>query len=452
MVGGGRYWPGIVVAVKMLRDTGSRLPVQIWHRGSLEPVRAADLAGIDAVEIHDLTTIAPAPRTLRGWEAKTVALRACGWERIFFLDADAYFLRDPAPLLDRLSATEPFLFWEDLPHARVHVNWSVWGRGDSPVPPVQGGHYAIHMRHFRREFVLAYWLDQHSDFTYVHQFGDQDSWRVALTLTGGPYSRLGAARWEDLAYICDGDDGPMIVHRSGAKMLYPEDVAAGDRASNRRLDRLPGEARAWAYWEALWAARPAAEVFARIYASGQWGLAQTSGAGSLPPQAQPYLDLINGLVKVSGWRRVIDLGCGDGFVTARLQAAEVVGVDCHEPHLHRLRQQSPQVEWLSLDLDSDRDRLPAGDVALLKDVLHHWPNRLVRDWLTWARGCGKWRWLIFTQDRQQGTDDEDCPLGGYRGLDPALEPLRGLGLLPLCQYPHKSVLLLRGASPDAPPS
>jgi hypothetical protein len=91
--------------------------------------------------------------------------------------------------------------------------------------------------------------------------------------------------------------------------------------------------------------------------------------------------------------------------------------------------------------------LPAGDAALLKDVLHHWPNRLVREWLSWARGCGKWRWVVCTQDAGQGADGQDCPLGGYRGLDPALGPLRDLGLVPLARYQHKGVLLLpAGAS------
>ncbi|MGH7174478.1 MAG: methyltransferase domain-containing protein [Gemmataceae bacterium] len=443
MVGGGRYWPGIVVSVKMLRDTGCRLPVQIWHRGALEPVRSEDLAGMTEVEIHDLTTLQPPLRVLGGWEAKSAALLACGWERVFFIDADAYFLRDPALLLERLSPTEPFHFWHGF---WENINWSVWGRNGSLVPSIHGGQFAIHLRHFWRQFLLAYWLDQHSDFTYAHQVGDQDSWRLALEVTGGPYKSLGLARWEDIAFVYDLEGEPFIVHRCSAKMFYPEQVAPGDAISNRRLDRLPGEARAWAYWQALQDARPAADVFGQVYASGLWGPGQSSGVGSTPQQAKPYLEIINALVKVSGWRRVIDLGCGDGFVASRLEAPEVVGVDCHAPHIHRLRQELPRVEWLNLDLDRNRDQLPAGDVALLKDVLHHWPNRLVRDWLSWARGCGKWRWLIATQGSHQSVDSQDCPLGGYRGLDSSMQPLRDLDLLPLCHYLHKSVLLLRGAA------
>lgn len=447
MVGGGRYWPGLVVSVKMLRDTGSRLPVQIWHRGSMEPVHAEDLAGVEGVEIRDLTRLAPPPRVLRGWEAKTVALLACGWERVFYLDADAYCVADPAQLLDGLSATQPFFYWEDFPGAANSVNWSVWGIDGQRIPPIQGGQLAIHLRYFWREFVLAHWINQHSDFSYAHQYGDQDSWRVALAVAGRACAPLGRARWDSIAFVCEADGEPLVVHRCQGKWLSRQDLSPDPTQSNRRLERLPGEARAWAYWQALLSSRPAAEVFGHIYASGLWGAGQTSGGGSTPEQAQPYLDLVNALVKVSGWRRVIDLGCGDGFVASRLQAPQVVGVDCYAPHLHRLRQETPHGEWLSLDLDRDRDRLPDGDVALLKDVLHHWPNRLVRDWLAWARRCGKWRWLVATQDRHQNTDNQDCPLGGYRALDLSMQPLRDLGLLPLCHYLHKSVLLLPGAAP-----
>ena len=88
-------------------------------------------------------------------------------------------------------------------------------------------------------------------------------------------------------------------------------------------------------------------------------------------------------------------------------------------------------------------QLPAGDVALVKDVLHHWPSALVRDWLEWARQCGKWKWLVLTQDRKQDRDGADCPLGGYRALDPVLRPLREIpGLRRIGEYLHKAVLIL----------
>src|SRR5581483_6236187 len=104
------------------------------------------------------------PRIVRGWESKLIALLACGWERVFYLDADAYCVADPAPLLECLSPAEPFLFWEDLPGTPGPINWRVWGLAGSAVPPVQGGQWAVDVRHFWRELVLSHWLNQHSDF------------------------------------------------------------------------------------------------------------------------------------------------------------------------------------------------------------------------------------------------------------------------------------------------
>jgi SAM-dependent methyltransferase len=444
MIGGGKYWPGNVVSVRMLRDTGSNLPVQIWHRGDAEPVQAQDLADIAGVQIRDLTSIEPAPRILRGWDAKTTAILASNWERVFFLDADAYCLADPAALLDRLSVEEPFLYWEDLPYSN-NVRWEVWGCSANTVPPVQGGQLAIQLCHFWRELVLAHWLNQHSDFVYAHQYGDQDSWRVALNLTGGAFKSLGNAQWAQMAFICDLNGQPFVIHRCQSKMFYPEDQTANSTA-NRKLDRLPGEARAWAHYEHLLSRRDAPEVFRRIYASALWGPGESSGGGSTLEYARPYLEIVNGLIEAANWRRVVDLGCGDGYITGQLRAPEVIGVDCYPNHISRLRKEYPDRSWLHLDLDLDREELPGGDVALLKDVLMHWPNLMIQDWLTWARKSRKWRWIICTQDHHAQTDGQDCRLGGYRPLDLNNEPLRNLNLVRFCEYLGKTVLLLKADS------
>jgi SAM-dependent methyltransferase len=263
------------------------------------------------------------------------------------------------------------------------------------------------------------------------------------------YHCLGRAPWVGPAFVCRLDGAPIIVHRCQGK------GPPWDKAGFGAAPHLPDEARAAAHLERYHLgpgpAEDAAAVFARIYRRGTWGHGDRSGGGSTDREAPPYLELVNGLLRLAGARRVVDLGCGDGWVTRGLQSAgaimpsgwpDVRGVDCYAPHLERLRREAPQIEWLHLDLDRDRDKLPSGDVALLKDTLHHWPNALVREWLAWARAAGKWRWLVLTYDCANATAGADCPLGGYRPLSVDLPPLAGLGLRRLTRYLHKEVAVL----------
>lgn len=432
--GGGRYWPMIELSVRMLREV-SALPVQIWHRGSGEPVSPEDLAGVEGVEYRDTTALRPAPRILGGWEAKTLALLHCGWRRVLYLDADAYCVADPAAFLE-LASAHRFVFWSDP--ARETIRWQWYGLA-AALPTLQGGQLALDLAAFWRELVVANWINQHSDYFYQHQYGDQDSWRVALAATGaaarGDYRCLGTAPWKHPAFVC-GLSGPMIVHRCQGKIW-----SAADRAQAAR--HLPKEDRVWHHVRAREARRAAdaRTVFGQVYASGLWGHGTASGGGSTGREAAPYLAIVNELLRREGAKSVVDLGCGDGLIAARIVGERVTGVDVHNPHLERLRRDLPSRTWLEMDFDRDRESIPPADVWLVKDVFQHWPDALVRDWLCWARGAGRCKLLLVTNDRVQA--QADPPLGGYRGLDPERPPLAELGFERVADYLHKSVLALR---------
>ena len=89
-VGGGKYWPGIVVGVRLLRQLGCDLPIQVWHR-STEPVNAnhVDGLGVEFINTTEHANQHGGARILGGWESKLWAISHCGFERILYLDADA---------------------------------------------------------------------------------------------------------------------------------------------------------------------------------------------------------------------------------------------------------------------------------------------------------------------------------------------------------------------------
>jgi hypothetical protein len=444
--GGGRYWAGAVVAVRMLRRF-SDLPVQIWYRGEAEPIETADLEGVKNVRLIDATKYPH--RVLGGWEVKTLALLHCGLERVIFLDADAYPVADPCTLFNEVNEDVAFAFWVDLPNNALTVQWEWTGLvGANGVPPVQGGQLVLHRPGFSRGLLLAHWINQHSDYFYHHQYGDQDSWRIALAATERPYRVIGPADWGDTAFVCSRGEGAdrsaVVVHRCGSKMF--RDQMPSPKHS------LPYEKEAFEYFH-----QPrgggATEVFDRIYTHNGWrhpGTTSPSGAGSTAPEAAPYLDLVNGILAVARPTCVVDLGAGDGYITTRLGPCPDSGtpgpalfaVDCHAPLIASLKSKYPRIFWQCLDLDGDRDRLPGGYLALLKDVLHHFPNGLVDDWLTWAAKSGKWRYLILTYDRLTSGDVKDAALGSWRPLSWDRYPLARPGLRRLGSYDAKEVAIL----------
>jgi 2-polyprenyl-3-methyl-5-hydroxy-6-metoxy-1,4-benzoquinol methylase len=78
---------------------------------------------------------------------------------------------------------------------------------------------------------------------------------------------------------------------------------------------------------------------------------------------------------------VLDVGCGDGFLAARLsqRIPTVVAVDIDQPVLARARQRFPSapVRWRCGDILDIADELGAFDAVVSNATLHHLPDTRV---------------------------------------------------------------------------
>lgn len=132
-VAGGDYMPAFVVSLRMLRRTGSTLPVEIWMADSSEyeptlceevfPSMNAQCRTLSdifhPVEINTTisanTTTPTQSQTITHFQYKIFAILFSSFTEVLFLDSDSFPLHDPAPLFTSPPyTTTNMLTWPDL--------------------------------------------------------------------------------------------------------------------------------------------------------------------------------------------------------------------------------------------------------------------------------------------------------------------------------------------------
>jgi Mannosyltransferase putative len=189
----GRYWRLCVESIRCLRASGFEGMIQVWHRPSAGGVAPEDVEGM-GVQLIDAEYLALLGGDQRvsgehnGWSSKLYALTHAMFERVLFLDADAFVQRDIRSLFDR---AQPLAIW-GKPHQ--NIRWREVGFPQRPNTwshDFQGGQFVINRKRAWKEIVLAHWMCQHRDYFFDPSvnwkdwvlYGDEDALKVAFDLT-----------------------------------------------------------------------------------------------------------------------------------------------------------------------------------------------------------------------------------------------------------------------------
>lgn len=441
-VGGGAYWPGIYVGIRLLRESGCTLPIQVWYRGEMEPVQPDKVTGlnVDFIDASKHAAENGGARILGGWEAKLWAISHCGLDQILYLDADAYCVTDPTAMIAELDDSEPFEFWQDGPDMEGKVDWvKVWPSAvNDRVPQIQGGQLLIDIPRAWKLIMLSHWMCQHSDFYFKHMFGDQDVWRVAATALKQKdmWKNRGQAPWVGPAFVLPDSDGETcIIHRCAGKLFEHRHIPNGDAKYLRPWYDLPKESRVFTLLNEVADTWNSADVFREIYRKKLWGKTDPSGPGSTKEQSQPWVDYVNQRIVAENAKTVIDLGSGSMSVVNRIKARSIIPIDVHSVD---------GAPVTLLDFARYPDQIPSGDMLLCKDVIHHWSNAMIQNLLRYlTEHRGKWKTILFCFDCNQIEDGADCPVGTYRALNPAMRPLSEFRLTEEFRFIHKIVVSLQ---------
>ncbi|KAI4212447.1 MAG: hypothetical protein LQ351_004880 [Letrouitia transgressa] len=137
-VAGGQYMPTAIVSIRMLRKTGSKLPVQVYLQSQKEyepEICESVLPALNA-ECFVIESYLPkkSPIKVTHYQLKVMAIIFSSFKEVLFLDSDCFALRDPAELLD----SEPYkskglVTWPDYwINTEDPVFYEIAGLGDLP--------------------------------------------------------------------------------------------------------------------------------------------------------------------------------------------------------------------------------------------------------------------------------------------------------------------------------
>ena len=175
--------------------------------------------------------------------------------------------------------------------------------------------------------------------------------------------------------------------KSGLKLMVPPGVRHLLR--KRRLEAIRRRNRG----------RDVADIFSEIYDRNRWGGRQGafhSGSGSTATHAEHYGRVIRDFIRSRDVRTVVDLGCGDFRVGAKLIDTGVIytGVDIVPDLIESNRRQygSQRVHFECLNIIEDQ--LPQGDLCLIRQVLQHLSNDQIGKVL---HKIGNYRYVIVTE-------------------------------------------------------
>jgi hypothetical protein len=234
VVGGGRYFVSAYVTIRVIRELGCRLPIELWHLNEeidaqmLRQLAPYDVQCINAEEVAQNGSYRfITGHWWRGWQLKAFALRNCSFREVLLLDADSYPVRNPEFLFDWPRYREwGAVFWPDLESNKGMIPseaWSIFGVDPIEELPTESGQLLVNKELCWRELNLALHYNSHADFVYRIVYGDKDTFPIAWRRLGRRYARMWpTSTFESVAIRQADDRGELLfLHRVHDKFRLP---------------------------------------------------------------------------------------------------------------------------------------------------------------------------------------------------------------------------------------
>jgi len=236
VTGGGKYFISAYVTIRVLREVGCTLPIELWHfdgeidlrmRGLLRPLNVVCRSADDVTPERPFRWL---ETWKRGWQLKPFALAHCSFEEVLMLDADSYPVRNPEFLFDwKGYTTTGAVFWPDLHKSQGLLTEDACLAFSVPMfldGTTESGQMVVNKRRCWREVNLTLHHNSHADFTYDLLYGDKDTFPIAWKQCETQYARMWprAEFGSNCVWQMDDHGTVLFLHRVHDKLRLPGTV------------------------------------------------------------------------------------------------------------------------------------------------------------------------------------------------------------------------------------
>jgi FkbM family methyltransferase len=193
--GGTRYFPLAWVCIRMLRQVGCNLPIELWHYGpgEIDSKMAALVRpfGVRCVDANEVRKTHPMRNPL-GWELKSYALLHSSFREVLLLDSDNVPVKNPEYLFETPEyRSMGAVFWPD--YGSLSPRRAIWRHCGIPYrqeSEFESGQMLVDKERCWRAANLAWWYNDHSEFYYRYIHGDKDTFHMAWRKLNQPYAMI----------------------------------------------------------------------------------------------------------------------------------------------------------------------------------------------------------------------------------------------------------------------
>jgi SAM-dependent methyltransferase len=192
------------------------------------------------------------------------------------------------------------------------------------------------------------------------------------------------------------------------------------------------------------------QVFSKIYREDEW---RGSGDGSSAEATREYRYFLEAFLRINRVRSVLDVGCGDWRFSRYVpwEGVQYLGMEVVPAVVEANTRKFAADNVRFVCADARTADLPPADLLLMKDVLQHWTNAEIKQFLP---KVAAYRFALITNTTNRVEVNRNCATGDFRYLDLTRPPfdadaavvLRWTANVPGRHPDEKSVLLFRGTA------